>query len=124
MDNMALAALVADEIRAWHPDAVFIDEGNGSGVIDRLRQLGFSPIGVHFGGKATQPRYTNKRTEMWWGDGRVAAQRCGAADPAGAQDRPRGAHLLVRQRRQAGARTKDDIKARIKVSPDLGTRSR
>ena len=37
--------------------------------IDRLRQLGHIVIGVHFGGKASRPRYQNKRTEYvtnWW----------------------------------------------------------
>jgi hypothetical protein len=40
IDNMTLASHVAHEIETWNPDAVFIDEGNGSGVIDRLRHLG------------------------------------------------------------------------------------
>lgn len=120
MDNMALAALVADEIRTWHPDAVFIDEGNGSGVIDRLRQLGFSPIGVHFGGKATQPRYTNKRTEMWWE--MAEWLRSGAALPtlqALKTDLAAPTYWFGNDDKLV-LEPKDDIKARIKVSPDLG----
>lgn len=66
MDNMDLAARVAAKIEEWKPDAVFCDAGNGSGVIDRLRQLGYDVIEVHFGGKATDPRYLNKRAEMWF----------------------------------------------------------
>ena len=119
MDNMALAALVADEIRTWHPDAVFIDEGNGSGVIDRLRQLGFSPIGVHFGGKATQPRYTNKRTEMWWE--MAEWLRSGAALPtlqALKTDLAAPTYWFGNDDKLV-LEPKDDIKARIKVSPDL-----
>ena len=65
MDNMALADQVAYHINDWKPDAVFIDAGNGGGVIDRLRQLGHSVIEVPFGGKAANPKYANKRTEMW-----------------------------------------------------------
>ena len=65
LDNMELAARVAAKIDAWQPDATFIDAGAGSGVIDRLRQLGYQVIEVHFGGRATNPRYVNKRTEMW-----------------------------------------------------------
>lgn len=66
IDNMDLAARCANVIESWHPDAVFIDAGNGSGVIDRLRQLGYSIIEVPFGGKATQANiYLNRRTEMW-----------------------------------------------------------
>lgn len=66
IDNMDLAARVARVIEDWKPDAVFCDAGNGSGVIDRLRQLGYDVIEVHFGGKATQPAYLNKRAEMWF----------------------------------------------------------
>lgn len=65
LNNMDLAGRVADFITRWHPDAVFIDAGAGSGVIDRLRQLGFPVVEVNFGGRATDARYTNKRTEMW-----------------------------------------------------------
>lgn len=65
IDNMELAGRVADTITQWQPDAVFIDAGAGSGVIDRLRQLGFDVVEVNFGGRANDARYTNKRTEMW-----------------------------------------------------------
>jgi hypothetical protein len=56
---------VAVYIERWQPDAVFIDAGAGAGVIDRLRQLGHDVVEVNFGGKPTDPRYVNKRAEMW-----------------------------------------------------------
>ena len=62
---MDLASRVAAEINAWQPDAVFIDAGRGEGVIDRLRQLGFSVIEVNFGSKPLNDAYANKRAEMW-----------------------------------------------------------
>lgn len=65
IDNMTLAGKVAAEMKAWQPDAVFIDAGRGEGVIDRLRQLGFSVIEVNFGSKALVDAYANKRAEMW-----------------------------------------------------------
>jgi hypothetical protein len=66
VDNMTLAGQVAEEIRRFRPDAVFIDSGRGEGVIDRLRQLGHRVTEVNFGGKADEPgRYANKRMEMW-----------------------------------------------------------
>lgn len=65
VDNMELAAVVAKHIDQWAPDAVFIDAGRGEGVIDRLRQLGYSVVEVQFGGKATDRRFANKRSEMW-----------------------------------------------------------
>lgn len=66
VDNMELAGVVAEQIEQWQPDATFIDAGGGAGVIDRLRQLNYSPIEINFGGKAIDARFVNKRTEMWW----------------------------------------------------------
>lgn len=65
MNNMTLAGEVARAIQENKPDAVFIDLGRGEGVVDRLQQLGYSVIGVNFGGTALNPRYANKRAEMW-----------------------------------------------------------
>jgi hypothetical protein len=65
IDNMTLAGMVGQTISEWKPDAVFIDAGRGEGVIDRLRQLGFFVNEVNFGGRPTNPRYNNKRSEMW-----------------------------------------------------------
>ena len=67
IDNMELAARVANLIEEHDPDAVFCDAGAGSGVIDRLRQLSYDVIEIPFGGKATKPeQYLNRRSEMWW----------------------------------------------------------
>lgn len=66
IDNMELADRVAGYIERWHPDAVFIDAGNGGGVIDRLRQLGHRVTEVNFGGRASSGRFVNKRSEMWF----------------------------------------------------------
>ncbi|WP_417204115.1 terminase large subunit domain-containing protein [Sutterella wadsworthensis] len=65
LNNMALADQVAIQIREWQPDAVFIDIGNGSGVVDRLRQLRFDVTEVAFAGASSDPHYANKRMEMW-----------------------------------------------------------
>jgi hypothetical protein len=63
---MELANLVAELILKYDPDAVCIDGGNGSGVIDRLKQLGYKRIHeVGFGTKSPKPEYANFRTYMW-----------------------------------------------------------
>jgi len=65
-DNMLVATQIALEIDAFKPDAVFIDQGYGVGVIDRLRQLGYSVIEVPFGGSADdKDHFANKRAEMY-----------------------------------------------------------
>lgn len=61
---------IAGMIVEHSPDAVFIDEGGvGGGVVDVLRSLGHSCIGVNFGIPAsTRPQGTlvaNKRAEMY-----------------------------------------------------------
>jgi hypothetical protein len=66
VDNMHLASLVLEYWNEHKADGVFIDVGWGTGVIDRLRQLGRDPFPVNFGSAAIAPRFANKRTEMWF----------------------------------------------------------
>lgn len=67
LDNMSLADVVAAAIVEHRPDAVFIDSGQGQGVIDRLRQLGHKIMEVPFGGRALRhERFVNRRSEMWY----------------------------------------------------------
>jgi hypothetical protein len=67
VSNTWLAARVAELYDEYHVDAVFVDGGgNGGGVIDRLRQLGYPCIEVQFGAEAQNPKnYRNRRAEMW-----------------------------------------------------------
>ena len=66
--TMEVARAVAYVITEWEPDAVFVDGtgGYGAGVIDVLREMGYHPIEIQFSGKANDPRFKNKRAEMWW----------------------------------------------------------
>lgn len=67
IDNMDLAARASAVIAEWNPQAVFIDSGAGAGVIDRLRQIGYTVIEVPFGGRGAKPHlFVNRRTEMWF----------------------------------------------------------
>ncbi len=67
VNTMYLADKVSTFIHEHRPDTVFIDVGAmGPGVIDRLRQLGHDDVvEVNFGAAPTDPRYKDKRTEMW-----------------------------------------------------------
>lgn len=62
------AGAVARKEDDWLADGVFIDNtgGFGGGWIDQLVNLNRTPIGIHFAGKASDPRYANKRAEMWF----------------------------------------------------------
>lgn len=66
-DNMQLADAIARMMHEEQPDAVFIDAGQGQGVIDRLKRgLGLRVTEVAFGGAAMDSdHYANRRIEMW-----------------------------------------------------------
>jgi len=66
-DLMATAHYVAEVIRRERPVQVFVDgSGIGAGVVDRLRQLNFSITDVNGGNQSLNPRFLNKRAEMWY----------------------------------------------------------
>jgi hypothetical protein len=67
-DTMLVANAVGIFIGEFDPDATFVDAtgGYGVGVVDALRQINHTPIEVYFSGKANDPRYFNKRSEMWF----------------------------------------------------------
>lgn len=61
-----LAGQLAMIINKHDPDAVFIDNGAmGAGVVDQLLVMKYPVIAVDFGGKPFNPRYLNRRAEMW-----------------------------------------------------------
>lgn len=66
-DLMQTAHHVAEAIRSHRPLQVFVDgSGIGAGVVDRLRQLNFQIVDVNGGNSSLNPRFLNKRAEMWW----------------------------------------------------------
>lgn len=67
-DTMLLAQQFIRESNETQADAFFVDEtgGYGAGVIDAMRQLGHAVVGVQFGGRASDYRYFNKRSEMYF----------------------------------------------------------
>lgn len=68
LDTMAVVGRVIHFINKYIPDAIFIDVGGiGSGVYDRLIELGYSKChAVNFGASPLDTtKYINKRAEMW-----------------------------------------------------------
>lgn len=64
-DNMQVANKVAELIDSHNPDAVFVDAGAGTGIIDRLRERGYKVFEVWFGSKSEDEQYSDHRTELW-----------------------------------------------------------
>ena len=121
LDNVQLAGLVAQEIKDFRPDAVFVDAGQGAGVIDVLRSLGYEVTEVPFGGAPLQAgRYRNKRAELW---GEMAEWiRHGGALPEQETTPANELASAVYDFDEAGKmrlEAKDKIKARLGKSPDL-----
>ncbi len=121
LDNMTLAGITAREIVEFKPDAVFVDAGYGSGVIDRLRQLGFTVHEVNFGGRAMKAkRYINKRAEMW-GEMREWLKAGGAIpDDRELRDDLIGPEYGFDAHDRIQLEKKDDMKKRGLASPDCG----
>jgi len=67
-DTMVLAGQFKKERTEHKADGVFVDEtgGYGAGVVDAMRSLGETVVGVQFGGRPNDYRYFNKRSEMYF----------------------------------------------------------
>jgi hypothetical protein len=66
LDTMEVADLTAAIAEEYQVDGIFVDEGGlGAGVVDRLRQMGRSPIGVNFGSRSPSAKYLNQRARLW-----------------------------------------------------------
>lgn len=120
LDNMEVVGRLSAVINNWKPDAVFIDAGRGEGVIDRMRQLGYTVIEVNFGGKPSDISYVNKRSEMW--DEMAKWFHAGGGIPNHGELKT---DLCVPTYKYDSANrftleSKDDIKKRGMRSPDLG----
>ena len=122
LDNMQLAARVAQICDDWDPDAVFIDSGGGAGVLDRLRQLDYDPVEVPFGGRATlEQQFVNRRTEMWWSMKEwIEAGGWIPSDPMLRQELSTPTYWFDAQGRKV-LESKDEIKKRLQggASPDI-----
>ena len=66
-DLMTTAHCIAESMKKHRPIQTFIDgSGIGAGVVDKLRQLNYQVVDVNGGNSSINPRFLNKRAEMWW----------------------------------------------------------
>lgn len=120
LDNMEVADRVAIQIAQHNPAQIFIDAGEGTGVIDRLRQMRFNVAEVYFGGKGPRKDiFENRRMEMWW-EMKQWLEKGGAIPP----DEMLQADLAAPTygftiRGTKILEPKDKIKERIGRSPDM-----
>lgn len=116
------AVAIANELRPWAPDAVFIDNAPVAfGLIDALRTLGVPLLPIDFGGAANHKRYVNKRSEIWHQMARWVEDG-GAIPPE--QDLLRDLSSIKVSHDNAASKfaleSKDNLKTRGLPSPDHG----
>lgn len=122
VDTMGMASHVAAAIGEVGARMVMIDEGAmGAGVIDRLKQLGYTNVeGVNFGSQG-DTGYTNKRSEMW---GRMAdwlsQEGVDIPNDADVHDDLIGPEYGFDNKEQVQLEKKVDMKKRGLSSPDCG----
>ena len=116
-DNMQVANYIARLMDEHNPDAVFIDSGGGTGVIDRLKEMKYKVFEVQFGGSSSDPQWPNKRTEMW---AEMRDWLGGACIPNDEEltDDLAGPEFKINKKDQTALESKDEMKSRGLASPD------
>lgn len=117
-DNMEVANECAFQIQKINPDAVCIDAGNGTGIIDRLREMGYKVTEVWFGSKAEEPEYSNKRTELWARMREWLKGGCISDDKDLVDDLVGPEYKFMGASDKLMLETKEDMKRRGLASPD------
>jgi phage terminase large subunit len=120
IDGIQGAGHVSRKWQDWDADACFVDNTGGYGAswIDNLRLLGHRPVAVQFAGAPNDPRYLNKRAEIYWE--LVEWIKQGGQLPS---DCPELTQALTQtmytyNRDRLQLEDKEQLKARIGMSPD------
>lgn len=127
MESLQGAGWVSQDARDFYKDqtdakadALFVDDtgGWGAGWIDQLRALNYTVTGVGFAGKADDPRYFNKRTEMYFRFANAIKHEglCLPHDPELARELC--AHTYYFQGDKMRVIEKDQVKEELGHSPD------
>jgi hypothetical protein len=119
-DNMYVANFVAELIDKYDPDAVCIDSGAGTGIIDRLREMKYKIVEVQFGSGSLTEKWANRRTELWadMRDWLETGSSDGSQDLQGDLTAPEYDFKVGSDKKVL--ESKKDMKARGLPSPDHG----
>lgn len=120
-NDIHIAGILANLESLHQADAVFIDNGYGTGIISAGRTMGLQWVGVWFGASSGDPGCLNKRAEMWKGM-RDWLKDGGSIDPNDSvlyQDLI-GPETVPRADGKIQLESKKDMKARGLPSPGRG----
>lgn len=115
-----ISAKIAMMWDKYEASACFIDNTGGwaVGVIDNLHKTKYSPIPIHFSGKPRDPRYRNKRAEMYF-EAAEWVKAGGALPQINELQKEACAAEYFFHNGMFQVEDKDQIKDRIQCSPDL-----
>ena len=115
-----IAAQVARAQAAWGAETVFVDDTGhwGHGVIDNLHAAQIAATGVVFHSPALNPRYKNRRAEMWVGMAEWV-KHGGALPPIDELVGELTVPTYTFNQGKFQLEEKDQIKERLGRSPDL-----
>jgi hypothetical protein len=115
-----VAARILQAKSKWGSEVEFVDDtgGFGGSVIDSMRVAGHSPFAVHFAGKAMNPRYFNKRSEMWM-EMAEWIKRGGALPKCNQLKKELTSVQYFLKNGKFALEAKDQIKKRLGFSPDI-----
>ena len=119
-NDMTTAYRIAEWIDKTRPDAVCIDAGAGTGVIDRLRELNYTVHEIWFGSASPSPEWQNMRTWMWAQMRDWLPGGCIDDDPELKNDLGAPERRFAKNRDAIGLESKEDMRARGLHSPDDG----
>jgi hypothetical protein len=116
---------ICNLIAQHQPDATFIDEGGvGGGVVDFVRHLGYSCIGVNFGIPAsTKPNgilVSNKRAEMYVGLNEWLREGGCIEDDNDLEEQLISIEYHFDKKQQIQLMSKEDMRSLGRPSPDWG----
>lgn len=119
-DTNKIAAKIMAVKADFHSEMDLIDDtgGWGAGVIDNMQMAGHALVPVHSSETADDPRYYNKRSEMWW---RMAQwiKGHGAIPKNASLMRELAVPTYTMYKGRLLVEPKDSIKKRLKFSPDV-----
>ena len=115
------ATFIYHYITERNPKAVFVDgTGIGGGVFDILQTWGAPVYDINFGSRSIDPRYKNRRAEMW---GRMADWlRTGGCLPKHNKLKQElcAPLFIVDESGRIALESKNDMRKRLNLSPDVG----
>lgn len=119
-DSMKVVSMVTMILNRHKPDVTFLDAtGLGGPIGDRLRQLGYHVIDIHFGGKADDEKlYCNKTSEMGYRMRQWMMEGGAIPDDPALETELTTRDYFHDDKDRLVLERKKDLKKRLGVSPD------